>query len=63
MSEELMTKHEVARLVGVKPSTIDQWRREGRLQCRRLSARVIRYAREDVLDLIRRGKDAPCTPK
>jgi excisionase family DNA binding protein len=32
--ESLMTRSEVARILGVSPTTVTRWAREGRLACR-----------------------------
>lgn len=55
-SEDLLTRSEVARLLGVSPNTVTRWAREGRLPClmtlgghHRFERRVIEEIREGLL--------------
>ena len=42
--ETLLTRSEVARILGVSPTTVTRWAREGRLPCRRTLGGHHRYA-------------------
>ena len=49
MSEDLLTAEELAERLKVKPATIRQWSRSGRIPSRRLSHKIIRYCLADVV--------------
>lgn len=49
MSDDLLTAGELAERLKVKPATIRQWSRSGRIPSRRLSHKVIRYCFSDVV--------------
>lgn len=49
--EALLTRSEVARILGVSPTTVTRWAREGRLPCRRTLGGHHRYA-SDVIEQI-----------
>jgi excisionase family DNA binding protein len=48
---EFLTPQEVADQLGVTSDTVLDWVREGRLRAVRLSARTIRFGREDIAAL------------
>ena len=50
---ELLDRVEVARRLGVAPSTVGVWTREGRIPAIRLSPKVVRYLWSDVLRALR----------
>jgi excisionase family DNA binding protein len=45
LSEPLLDAKQAAKLLGVPPSTVYQWVRDGRLPCLRLGPRAIRFTR------------------
>jgi excisionase family DNA binding protein len=45
LHEPLLTVDEAATLLALRPTTIYQWVREGRLPCVRLGPRAIRFTR------------------
>lgn len=47
---ELLTAEELARRLRVKPRTIRQWSRSGRIPAIRLSPKVVRYELEAVVN-------------
>lgn len=50
MSDQLLTPKEVASICGVTPRTVGDWRQKGEgPPYVKLSSRVVRYRREDVL--------------
>lgn len=54
----LLTRSQVAEHCGVTPRTVDNWRREGKLEPVRLTKRSIRFPATEVLALIDRGREA-----
>ncbi len=54
-TQQLLTEKQAAELLQVKPKTIADWGRAGRLTRVRLSARCIRYRAEDVQALFSAG--------
>ena len=66
--DSLLTRSEVARILGVSPTTVTRWAREGRLACRVTLGGHHRFARtliEDVQNKMLRGVpfDAPVAPR
>ena len=56
---ELLTRSEVARILGVSPTTVTRWAREGRLACRVTLGGHHRFERslvEEVRDRMMRGE-------
>jgi excisionase family DNA binding protein len=56
---ELLTRSEVARILGVSPTTVTRWAREGRLACRLTLGGHHRFERslvEEVRDRMMRGE-------
>jgi len=49
MATELLDANELARRLGVRPSTIREWGRSNRIPKRRLSYKVIRYELAEVV--------------
>lgn len=52
MSSELLTAKGLAERLGVRPSTIRRWQREGRIPGVRISAKVVRYDFQAVLEAV-----------
>lgn len=50
---EYLTRSEVARLFGVSPATVARWTREGKLPFLLTLGGQRRYAREQIVDLVR----------
>jgi len=52
--ETLITKHEAAKIIGIRPSTLSHWRREKKLiegiHFVRFNSRVVRYIHEALKD-------------
>ena len=56
MTTPLLNTREAARLLGVKPSTLEKWRNTGGGPIFiKVGVRTIRYAREDLEAFLRRG--------
>jgi excisionase family DNA binding protein len=56
---ELLTRSEVARILGVSPTTVTRWAREGRLACRVTLGGHHRFERslvEEIRDRMMRGE-------
>ena len=51
---ELLTAADVAARLNVRPSTITEWRRSGRIPSIRISHKVIRFSMAEVLDALNR---------
>jgi excisionase family DNA binding protein len=63
MPETLLTRSEVAQMLGVSPTTVTRWAREGRLACRVTLGGHHRFSRslvEEVRENMSRG--VPVTP-
>ena len=60
-SPELLTKHEVAKILRVSSRTIERYASERKLRHIRYSASVIRFRRSDVMKFLERNtvKDNP----
>lgn len=43
MSDELLTASELATRLRVKPSTVSEWARQGRIPAVRITPKVVRY--------------------
>jgi predicted site-specific integrase-resolvase len=52
MTDDLLTRDMLAKLIHVKPGTISEWTRRGRIPAVRLSLKVVRYRLSDVLAAI-----------
>lgn len=52
---ELLTAEDLAGRLHLRPSTIRQWAREGRIPVVRLTPKVVRY---DLADVVRAFRDA-----
>lgn len=52
MPEDLLTAGELAERLKVKPATIRQWSRSGRIPARKLSHKIIRYCLSDVVSAL-----------
>ncbi len=50
--DDLMTAAELAARVGVRPGTILQWHRKGRIPARKLSPKVLRFNLSEVLSAL-----------
>lgn len=61
MNNQLLTEKQAAELLQVKPKTVADWGRAGRLTRVRLSARCIRYRAEDVQALFAAGLETRTT--
>lgn len=60
--ESLMTRSQVARVLGVSPTTVTRWAREGRLACRVTLGGHHRFERglvEEIRSSMLRGGTAP----
>jgi excisionase family DNA binding protein len=60
--ELLLTRSQVAELLGVSPTTVTRWAREGRLPCRLTLGGHHRYSRsliDEIRDRMSRGKPSP----
>ena len=51
--DELLTPDQLARRLGVRPRTIREWARKGRVPAMRLSRKVVRFDWETVLSALR----------
>ena len=63
LAETLLTRSEVAHMLGVSPTTVTRWAREGRLACRVTLGGHHRFSRslvEEVRESMSRG--VPVTP-
>lgn len=63
--EALLTRSEVARLLGVSPTTVTRWAREGRLACRVTLGGHHRFSRslvEEVRERMSRGVPFQASP-
>jgi excisionase family DNA binding protein len=49
MDNDLLTAEQLADRLGVKPCTVRQWLRAGRIPAKRLTPKVIRYSLDDVV--------------
>jgi predicted site-specific integrase-resolvase len=47
--DDLLTAQDLAHHFGVKPKTILDWHRKGRIPARRLSHKILRFSLRDVL--------------
>jgi excisionase family DNA binding protein len=56
--EELLTAAELARRLAVKPSTILEWQRSGRIPSLRLSHKVRRFILSEVIAALRHRSSA-----
>jgi excisionase family DNA binding protein len=54
---DLLTADELAYRLGVKPGTIREWHRAGRIPCRRLSRKVLRFDLAAVLAALESSRD------
>lgn len=59
MATELLDATELARRLGVRPSTVREWGRSNRIPKRRLSYKVVRYDMEDVLRALDKSHVTP----
>lgn len=50
---ELLTVNQLAERLQVRPRTVQAWARQGRIPSVRLSAKVVRFDREDVVASLR----------
>ncbi|MBI3454767.1 MAG: helix-turn-helix domain-containing protein [Candidatus Rokubacteria bacterium] len=57
-----LTRSEVARLFEVSPATVARWTREGKLPFVLTLGGQRRYARNQVIELIRRTRERPLRP-
>jgi len=60
MGKALLTRKEVAKILGVSPATVHRYEQRGFIQPIRLTARTILYRREDVSQLLERRKIKSC---
>jgi excisionase family DNA binding protein len=51
-TQELSTADEIASRLGIKPSTIRAWARQGRIPTHALSHKVIRYRLHEVIEAL-----------
>ncbi len=56
--DDLMTAAELAARVGVRPGTILQWHRKGRIPARKLSHKVLRFNLAEVLSALQLVSDS-----
>lgn len=54
MSPDLLTASQLAQRLTVKTRTVQQWQRSGLIPAVRLSAKIIRYDLEKVVDALER---------
>lgn len=61
MQNELLSKEQLGRLIGVKPGTVGRWSREGKIPRIVISPKIIRYDAAAVLSVLREkgGGDEP----
>ena len=62
LSEVFLTRSEVAEILGVSPTTVTRWAREGRLPCQKTLGGHQRFERaviQDVRERMRQGIPAP----
>ncbi len=57
--DDLLTAQELASHLGVKPGTILDWHRKGKIPARRLSHKVLRFNLRDVLAALEARQAAP----
>jgi excisionase family DNA binding protein len=65
-SERMLTRSEVARILGVSPTTVTRWAREGRLACRMTLGGHHRFSKnliEEVRERMARGVPFPAVPR
>lgn len=60
---DLMTKDQAAELLGVSRDTLDKLVSTGKLPYYRISDRIVRIDRADVIDYIRAARVEPTEPK
>ncbi|NRA49522.1 MAG: MerR family transcriptional regulator [Phaeodactylibacter sp.] len=53
----LYNRHSLARKFGVKPHTIDAWRRAGKLKPTRITERAVYYTEEAVQEMIQNSTE------
>jgi len=54
--QKLLTKKQVAKMLGVCPETVKRYAKRGMLHPIRLSQRMVRYGEDEVLELLNSGK-------
>lgn len=52
----LLDRKDICKLLGVHKATIKRWEAEGKLKAVRLSARTLRYRREEIERLLREAE-------
>jgi hypothetical protein len=54
---EFLTEQDVAERLNVKPATVREWRRLGRIPAVKVSHKVVRYVWADIVDSIAQRQD------
>ena len=57
MQDDLLTAKQLAYRIGVKPRTVREWFRSGRIPAARLTPKVIRYNLHRVLEALQDHKE------
>ena len=57
MPDNLLTPEQLAERLGVKPSTIQQWAKIGKIPEIRISAKVRRFDYDEVIAALKEGRD------
>ena len=57
-NDELLTAAQLAERLGIKPGTVHDWHRKGKIAGRKLSAKVLRFDLSDVLSALESGRKA-----
>lgn len=62
LSEVFLTRSEVAEILGVSPTTVTRWAREGRLPCQKTLGGHHRFERAIIQDVRERMRQSILTP-
>ena len=57
MPNVLLTCDQIAEEIGVQPSTIRTWVREGKIPALRITGKVVRFDRDDVIAALKKGAE------
>jgi len=55
MAVELLTADELATWLRIRPRTVRDWSRRGRIPARRLSHKIVRYVASEVIEALSKG--------
>ncbi len=58
MAHDLLTAEQLAERLGVKPRTVKDWQRDGKIPATRLTPKVIRYDLEQVVTVLKQREEA-----